>query len=160
MNMTKILRIRFIPDEIVDLSKDELLFRDAEYLVTAWTPIHPREDIHHGISVAFLNKGIKVSRFMDAAGAIIYWYIDLVDFHYDEPTDTYRLYDLLADVKIHRDGRVEVIDLDELADAIEQELISRDQGIRTLRILHSLLDDIRAGVQPALTQSLMDTFMK
>lgn len=146
--MPKILRIRYIPAETVDISGDRLLHRDAEHLVTAWKPIRPRTDFDHGQSCVFLQEGVKVSRFMDAGGNTLYWYVDLVDIRYDAPTDTYRLHDLLADVKIHPDGRVEIIDLDELADAIEQNLITREQSILALRILDRLLADIRAGVQP------------
>ncbi len=147
--MPKIFRIRYIPAETVDISGDRLLYRDGEHLVTAWKPIRPRTDIDHGMSCVFLKEGVKISRFMDACDNTLYWYVDLVDIRYDAPADTYRLHDLLADVKIHPDGRVEIIDLDELADAIERRLITPEQGILALRILDRLLADIRSGIQPA-----------
>lgn len=146
--MPNIFRIRYIPAETVDISGDRLLLRDDGHLVTAWKPIRPRTDFDHGMSCVFLSEGVKVSRFMDAAGNTLYWYVDLVDIRYDAPTDTYRLHDLLADVKIQPDGRVEIVDLDELADAMEQNLITREQGILALRILDRLLADIRNGLQP------------
>ncbi len=147
--MPKILRIRYIPPETVDISGDRLLYRDQAHLVTSWQPIRPRADFDHGMSCLFLEEGIKVSRFMDAAGEMLYWYVDLVDISYDPDNDTYQLRDLLADVRILPDGQVEIIDLDELADALEQRLISERQAIMALRILHDLLTDVKSGRQPA-----------
>ena len=146
--MPKILRIRYIPPETVDISGDRLLYRDQDILVTAWEPIRPRTDFHHGMSCVFLAEGLKISRFMDAAGLTLYWYVDLVDIHHDPVADTYRLYDLLADVRIRPDGKLEIVDLDELADALEQKLITAEQGILALRILHHLLGEIEKGTQP------------
>jgi hypothetical protein len=153
--MPRIRRIRYIPAETVDISSDHLLLRDEEHLITEWKPIRPRADIHGGISCVFLSKGIKVSQFLDARGALLYWYIDLVEVRHDPATDAFDLHDLLADVRVMPDGRVEVIDLDELADALEQQLITPGQGVLALRILHQLLHDLQTGVQPALAASWM-----
>jgi uncharacterized protein len=158
--MPKILRIRYIPPETVDLSGDQLLYRDAAHLVTAWQPIRPRTDFDHGMSCVFLDEGTKVSRFMDAAGETLYWYVDLVDISHDADSDTFRLHDLLADVKILPDGRIEIADLDELADALEQKLISEGQAAMALRILHRLLSDINSGVQPAKAAGWMGMAME
>ena len=153
--MPTIHRVRYIPAETVDISSDQLLYRDGEHLVTAWKPIRPRKDISGGVSCLFVSKGIKVSRFLDARGELLYWYIDLVEVRWDQGTDTYELHDLLADVRILPDGQVEIVDLDELADALEQGLITAEQGIRALRTLHALLADIHAGIQPALAATWM-----
>jgi|SRR5450756_12305 len=153
--MPNIFRIRYIPAETVDISGDRVLYRDATRLVTAWQPIRPRMDFDHGISCVFLDEGIKVSRFLDVSGKTLYWYFDLVDIVHEMDSDTYRLRDLLADVKIQPDGQVEIIDLDELADALEQKLITEQQAIMALRILHRLLDDIRTGLQPACAAEWM-----
>ncbi len=148
--MPKIYRIRYIPNETVDISSDTLLFRDDHLLITEWKPIHPRHDIAQGTSCVFFDAGYKVSQFMDPSGNLLYWYIDLIDIEYEKEMDTYRLKDLLADVKIYPDGRLEIVDLDELADALEQQLIFPEQGIKCLRILHRLLAEIQSGVQPGL----------
>ena len=153
--MPTIHRVRYIPAETVDISSDLLLYRDEEHLVTSWKPIRPRKDISGGVSCVFVSKGIKVSRFLDAQGALLYWYIDLVEVRRDADTDTYELHDLLADVRILPDGQVEIVDLDELADALEQGLITTEQGILALRTLHALLCDIQTGVQPALAGTWM-----
>ena len=41
----KLFRKRFIPDEIIDISKDEVIYRDDDLIITKWLPIHPRGDI-------------------------------------------------------------------------------------------------------------------
>lgn len=137
--MPRIYRIRYIPSEIIDLSSDRLLYRDKHYLITEWEPIKPRDDIKHGISCVFLDKGWKISAFMNESKKLIYWYCDIIDIEYDEETDTYSLYDLLTDIKIMPDGRVEIIDLDELAAAFEEELISGKQLSMSLRQSNDLL---------------------
>ena len=52
---------------------------------------------------------------------------------------------LLADVVISPDGSIRVLDLDELADAVERQLISTDQLLHALRSLHSLLGELEAN---------------
>jgi predicted RNA-binding protein associated with RNAse of E/G family len=138
--MPKIYRIRYIPPETIDLSSDKLLYRDNKYLITKWIPIKPRNDIKSGISCVFLEKGWKISAFFGQDNEIIYWYCDIVDINFDKKADIYYLYDLLTDIKIMPDGRVEIIDLDELAIAFENNLITREQLIMSLKQSSSLLD--------------------
>ena len=143
-----ILRKRFIPDEIVDISGDELIYRDQSVLVTRWRAIRPRPDVAGGASCAFLDKGFKVSRFYDHSGNFLYWYCDIIEVEYDNATDTYIFKDLLVDIRLYPDGRLNVLDTDELAEAIEKELITKDQACRALRILSSILDMIYNGAFP------------
>lgn len=156
--MPKILRTRYIPDETVDISGDRILFRDEELLVTEWKPIHPRKDIIGGASCAFLKEGMKVSRFIGADGKLRYWYVDIIDVQYDCDTDTYRLVDLLADVRIWPDARVEVVDLDELADALESKLITVSQAAQSLRTLDILLRAVDSGEMPRRAQEAIDLY--
>ena len=143
-----VLRRRYIPYEIVDISDDELLFRDNELLVTKWNSIKPRPDFHGGISFTFLNRGYKLGRFYDKDKNFLYWYCDILDVQYDRISDTYTLNDLLVDIKIYPDGRVEVLDADELAQALEEGLVSREQACASLRILDELLKMIYSGRFP------------
>ncbi|NLX64080.1 MAG: DUF402 domain-containing protein [Clostridiaceae bacterium] len=138
--MTKIYRIRYIPPETIDLSSDKILYRDEKHLITKWLPIKPREDITSGISCVFLDKGWKISAFFGQDDKILYWYCDIVNVQFDEDADTYYLYDLLTDIKVMPDGRVEIIDLDELAAAFEENLITNRQLIMSLRQSSSLLN--------------------
>jgi len=48
-----ILRKRYIPDEVIDISGDELVFRSEDLLITKWNPIRKRPDISGGIRLPF-----------------------------------------------------------------------------------------------------------
>jgi uncharacterized protein len=134
-----ILRKRYIPNEIIDITGDELLYRDQELLVTRWKAIRPRPDISGGVSYSFLKEGYKISRFYDNGGNFIYWYCDIIDVEYDNNTDTYKLLDLLLDVKLLEDGTLMVLDADELAEALEKGLVTKEQACRALRIMNKIL---------------------
>ncbi len=148
MRKPTVLRKRFIPYEVVDITGDKLLFRSDELLVTKWTSIKPRPDFYGGISYTFLSKGYKLGRFFDKDKNFLYWYFDILDIHYDKVTDTYTLNDLLVDIKVHPDGKVEVLDADELAQALEDGLITQEQAVESLRILDGLLKMIYKGSFP------------
>ena len=71
-NDTPILyRKRLIPEECILLNKDILLYRDEHILVTKWQTIRPKKDLDHGTSCYFLDKGWKVSRFLNRLGGLI-----------------------------------------------------------------------------------------
>jgi uncharacterized protein len=143
-----LLRKRYIPYEIVDISGDELLFRSDDLLVTKWKAIKPRADFEGGISYTFLNKGFKLSKFYDAEGEFLYWYCDIIDVLYDLEKDTYTFDDMLLDIKLMPDGKIKVLDADELADALETGLISDKQACRALRTLDNILKMIYEGTFP------------
>lgn len=134
-----IYRKRYIPFEISDISGDELLYRDKNLLVTRWKPIRPRMDISGGISCAFLEDGYKIGRFFKPDGEFAYWYCDIIDIEYDCAKDTYTLVDLIVDIKVMPDGRYEVLDAGELADAMESGLITKEQACGALRKLDTVL---------------------
>ncbi|NTV90712.1 MAG: DUF402 domain-containing protein [Clostridiales bacterium] len=148
MKKPTVLRKRFIPFEVVDISSDELVFRDDRLMVTRWKAIKPRPDLFGGISFAFLQEGFKLGRFYDAGGKLLYWYCDIIEIEYDKSTDTYTLVDLLVDLKIMPDGKVIVMDTGELAEALEQGLVTQGQACRALRILDGLLERIYKGNFP------------
>lgn len=148
MKKPVILRRRYIPSEIVDISSDELLFRSDDLLITRWTAIKPRPDFYGGVSFTFLNNGYKLGRFCDKDGKFLYWYCDIIEVLYDAPSDTYTLNDLLLDIKIFPDGRVILLDSDELAEAIEKGLITGKQACMSLRTLDNLLKMIYDGSFP------------
>lgn len=137
-----ILRTRYIPFETVDISSDELLYRDDKLLITRWKAIRPRTDISGGISYTFLNEGIKISRFYDAHKNFAYWYCDIIDVEYDKKLDRYTLIDLLLDVKLMPDGTMKVLDADELAVALEEGLITQEQACRSLKKMDSILQQV------------------
>jgi predicted RNA-binding protein associated with RNAse of E/G family len=143
-----ILRQRFIPYEIVDISSDELLYRDEELLITRWKAIRPRNDFSSGVSYTFLKDGFKVGRFYSAEGEFLFWYCDIIEVKKDEELDQYTLVDLLIDIKVMPDGRVRLLDADELAAAAEQSLVTMEQVCSALRKMDHLLVTIYSGNFP------------
>lgn len=139
MKKPVVLRRRYIPSEIVDISEDELIFRSETLLVTKWISIKPRPDFHGGISFTFLDKGYKLGRFYDGYGRFLYWYCDIIEVNYSEAEDTYTINDLLLDIKIKPDGEIRLLDADELAEAIANGLITTEQVCKALRTLDGLL---------------------
>ena len=138
-------RRRLIPEECVLLKDDKLLHRDSRIIVTSWNTLKPRKDIHHGCSCYYLDEGFKVSRFYKEDGSLLYWYCDIVDYDYDEKTDTYVITDLLADVIIYPDGFVKVVDIDELATARDAGLLNDEMLKKSLLTLNHLLQIIYDG---------------
>ncbi len=141
----KLYRKRIIPEECVYLKDDEILYRDNEIIVTRWHTLKPKKTLHHGYSCYFLERGFKVSKFYDHEGQLISWYCDIISYTYDPGEKTYVFTDLLADVIVYPDGFVRVVDLDELADAQRDHLLSDLQLQQALRHLDKLLGIIYKG---------------
>lgn len=165
MNSSDVFRQRIYPKECVCLKDDEILVfdQDASRLVTKWQAIKPRKDLHHGYSAYIYDEGFKLSKFYNADGQLNYWYIDIIDVTYPACVDTnscknlpkeivsptmngcFLCTDLLADVLIYPDGKVEVVDLGELADMYEQGALSNAQLLDAIRRLDHLLQLIYSG---------------
>lgn len=147
-------RKRLIPEECILLKDDVVLYRDEDVIVTAWHSLKPRKDLHHGYSCYYLREGFKVSKFYQEDGSLLYWYCDIVDYAYEETTDTYITTDLLADVLIYPDGFVKVVDIDELVTALEQNLISESLLKKSLLRLNHLLTLIYDGRFETMKQQI------
>lgn len=145
MNKPILYRKRIIPEEIVLLDKDEILYADQDYIVTKWNTIKPKKILHHGCSCYYLNEGFKVSKFYREDGSLIYWYCDIISYTHDEADNSYVFTDLLADVLIYPDGEVRVVDVGEIADALTDKTLTIDQMIPALRSLDKLLNIIYSG---------------
>ncbi|MCI6331599.1 MAG: DUF402 domain-containing protein, partial [Lachnospiraceae bacterium] len=63
----------------------------------------------------------------------------------DTNTNSYTFTDLLADVIIYPDGKLRIVDLDEIAVALERKLLSERELEVALRTLDSLLNMIYEG---------------
>lgn len=148
MKKPTVLRKRYIPFETVDISGDELISRSEDLLVTRWKPIRRRSDISGGMSYTFLKEGYKVSKFLGPSGEFKYWYCDIINVNYDEEADKYTLTDLLLDVKIMPDGSVIVLDVEEVAEAMEKGIITTEEACTSLRILAKVLELAYAGKFP------------
>lgn len=139
MNVKTLYRKRIIPPECNHLKDDVIVEQDDEHIVTRWETLNPKTEFSHGCSCYFLQDGIKVSKMYRQDGALLRWYCDIVDFTFNEAEASLTVTDLLADVILYPDGRLEVVDLDELAEAMERDLITKEQMTSCLSSLDHLL---------------------
>lgn len=140
MSDVKLIRKRLIPFESIRLDKDEIILNEDGVIVTKWNVIKPREDFQKGVSCYLIKDGFKISRFMDKNDNLVYFYCDIIDTYYDEKENTYIFTDLLADVLIYPDGKVKVVDLGEVAEAMEKGLIDDTLVKKALLSLDKLLE--------------------
>ena len=135
----KLYRKRIIPEECLLLKGDKIERANDEVIVTSWTTINPKKEFSHGCSCYFLKQGFKVSKFYRHDNTLLYWYCDIVDYDFNESENSLTVTDLLADVILYPEGRMKVVDLDEMADALEKGLISQELLGTALRRLNDLL---------------------
>ncbi len=142
-------RKRFIPDECVLLKNDIILEYSSDRIVTKWTTIRKRCDLSNGYSCYYLDRGYKISKFLKDDGTLLCWYCDIITHEYNPDNNTLLTIDLLADVKIYPDGRIKVVDLDELSEAFEKRLIDETLLKKSLLSLNKLLNDLyECGIEP------------
>ncbi|MCM1542247.1 MAG: DUF402 domain-containing protein [Blautia sp.] len=139
MNVRTLYRKRIIPSECTHLKNDIIVEQNDERIITRWETLNPKTEFSHGCSCYFLQDGIKVSKMYRRDGSLLRWYCDIVDFAFNEQEESLTVTDLLADVILYPDGRMEVADLDELAEALERNLITKEQMTSCLRSLDHLL---------------------
>ena len=145
-------RKRYIPDEIKSLEKDEILYISDDVIVTKWDTFRPKKNFSNGISCTFVNKGFKISKFMDNNGKLVYYYCDIIHSDYYKDENKWIFTDLLADVKIYPDGRTEIVDLNEVSEALKSGIISTETVCELMENLNSLLGIIYSGEWRKLTE--------
>ena len=149
MNNLTLFRRRFIPDECVELKDDIILKQTDSMIVTKWKTIRDRYDLSSGYSCYYLDRGYKVSKFLKSDGTLLCWYCDIVTYEFNKSDNSILVIDLLADVKISPEGRIRVVDLDELSEAFEKHLIDEDLLKKSLLSLNRLLNEIYSdGIEP------------
>lgn len=144
----KMYRKRFIPNEIVDISGDEVLEKNENMIITRWKPIKERTDIGGGISYIFLRRGYKISKIFDKEGKFLYWYCDIIEYSYNEEKEEYIFTDLLADVKVYPNGEAEVLDFGELEGAFREKMITGQQLLETIKSVNMLMEMIQNNQFP------------
>ncbi len=142
MNQPILYRKRVIPNECILLKDDTILQCDENTIVTSWSALHPRSDLSHGYSCYYLKRGYKISKFYRADSTLMYWYCDIVNYKQGPEENSLIVEDLLADVVIYPDGKIRILDLDELSEAFEQKLIDEKQLKMALTSLGNLMDAI------------------
>lgn len=142
MNPLQIYRKRLIPAECILLKDDIILEQNEDVILTKWNTLNPKSTFSHGCSCYFLQDGIKISKFYRHDNSLLYWYCDIVSYDYDAENNSLTVTDLLADVIVYPDGTVQVVDLDELAEAFEKGLLTSGQMCACMRRLNNLLSYI------------------
>ena len=132
-------RKRYFPKENIHLKDDIILKLTDDIIVTRWNTLKPRKDIAMGISAYFLKEGYKISKIYNANHELVYWYCDIIEAEHDSSNNIYTFHDLLVDILIYPDGRVQVVDLDELGDLLEDGTITPFICTKALRISNKLL---------------------
>lgn len=145
MAQPKLYRKRFIPEETVYLKDDRIVYAAKDRIITEWKVLHPKANFSHGISCYYMEKGWKISKFLNEKDELVYYYCDMIETMYQEAENAYIFTDLLADVIIFPDGTVEVVDLGEIADAMEVGLITEGEVKTVLRNLDAFLQVIYGG---------------
>lgn len=145
MSELKLYRKRYIPRETIQLKDDVIVSHTEDVLITTWKTLNPKSAFSHGASCYFFKEGFKLSKFYRHDDSLLYYYCDIVEYINDTTTNSLTSVDLLADVVIYPDGSVKVLDLDELADAYKQSLITETQLTDALYKLNHLLQIIQAG---------------
>jgi uncharacterized protein len=145
MNIPQLYRRRFIPNELIHLKDDIVLVMEQDLIITKWVTLHPRKDIYRGISAYYLDKGFKISKIYDKDNKIVYWYCDIIQLGKSSENNTVIIEDLLIDVILYEDGTMNIVDLDELCDALDQKVITQSEATHALRTLDHLLKIIYEG---------------
>lgn len=145
MKPLQIYRKRYIPQEIILLKDDQILFQSDNYIVTSWNTLKPRKDISRGISAYFLDKGYKVSKIYNSQNELVYWYCDIIESSWNHEANSVVISDLLVDILVYPDNSIHVLDMDELQDAYNQSIISQTMFEHALIITQKLLSDLRNG---------------
>lgn len=145
MTNPTLYRRRIMPEECIHLKDDIIIECTEDIILTKWNSLKPKKDLHHGYSCYFLKEGFKVSRFLREDGSLLYWYCDIVEYLFQPSDNSLTSLDLLADVVIYPDGFVKVLDLDELATALDQGSLTEELLKKCLNRLNHLLQIIYSG---------------
>ncbi len=157
---TTLYRKRFIPMETILLKDDNIVFQNEDVIVTKWNALKPREDFSKVISCYFLKEGYKISRFINKNDNIVYHYCDIIETEYIVQNNTYIFIDLLADVLIYENGFIKVVDIAEIAEALEKNILSLDLAKKALYRLDALLTIIYNGTWKQKTELYFEMGLK
>lgn len=145
MNQIRLYRKRYIPNELIYLKDDIILLQSDDIIITKWNTLKPRQDFSNGVSAYFMKDSYKVSKIYDKSGNVVYWYCDILNIEKDIEKNVIIFEDLLVDVIVYENGMVKVVDVSELADALDHKIITAEMVTKSLRILDSLLSTIYSG---------------
>lgn len=142
MTTPALYRKRLIPEECILLKDDIILDMNEEYILTKWNTLKPKKILHHGDSCYYLHKGVKVSRFYTEDNLLICFYCDIVSYAWNEEKTSLFTTDLLLDILVYPDNSFKMLDMDELAYAHDQKLISDTLLQNSLLTANRILNEI------------------
>ena len=142
MTTPTLYRKRLIPNECILLKDDIIREVTDDHILTRWNTLKPKKILHHGESCYYLNKGVKVSRFYTKDNFLICWYCDVVSYEWNEDRSSLITTDLLLDILVYPDKSFKILDMDELAQAHAEGLLSDELMRCSLFTANRLLNDI------------------
>ena len=145
MNKLSLYKKRFIPNELIHLQDDIILVLENNLIITKWRPLRPKTNMYGVVSAYYIDMGIKVSKIYDKKNKFLHWYCDIIQHKQGANPNSIIFKDLLIDVVIRKDGSILIMDTDELADALDLNLITVEEAKYALRTLDSLLKLIYRG---------------
>ena len=84
MAVPKLYRKRYMPSEVVHLKDDIITYQGENVMVTNWDVLHPKAKFSHGVSCYYMDKGWKISKFLNKNDELVYYYCDIIDTTYNE----------------------------------------------------------------------------
>ncbi len=125
--MTKAMKIfkqKFIPEKIYDISDDEVIFFNNEFMITSWEATNSEMGVKKALSLTSFSNGYQISKKFNKENEFMYWYCDIVKAWHDREKNEIWIQDLIADVILFPDKALQVIDLPELVEARKNGLIT------------------------------------
>ena len=152
-----ITRRRFLPDEVVTLKDDKILYIDENIILTHWASLTPKKKFCGGISAYYPKENWKISMHYRNDGTIFHWYCDMMETEVkDVHIDTR---DMLLDVIIE-DGKVLVVDSDELAEVLEDGKITQEFAVKALKSMDKLLRKIYFGGFDEIKAPVLEAYQR
>lgn len=119
-----LLKHKLLPQCTEDITEDEILFFNNDYLVTQWKAKSSNMNIASALSVVSVEHGIQISKKYDKDKKFCYWYCDIVKTKWTPESSCFEITDLLVDVVVFPDNELRMIDLDEFTQSKNNGLLN------------------------------------
>ncbi len=100
------------------------------------------DDGYYWLQVAFENKNWWLTAMFNPAGECIQYYFDVTKQSIVNGEDSY-FDDLMLDIIVQPDGRLALLDMDELAEALAEGNISKEDYALAIKTSQDMLDGIK-----------------
>lgn len=148
MKIQKLLKHKLVPPSSEDISGDEVLYFDLDFLVTRWKPAKSNMNIGAAVSLLCVKSGVQISKKYNREGKFVYYYCDMVKTHWDPETETFEVTDLIADLIVFPDSELRLIDLEEFQEAYQSKVIDTEEFEFTKKCLLDITDKVICGNFP------------